>query len=163
MVFYTHTLHIAMIPLVPMLLSQHCLLITAILTYSCMPCLVHMSIMSAMPKYHSKFLIAFYAHLVSFSNIRSILSNRTYTTEFIVLSHARFNVIRQHYSLIWRIKVPYQIIYCIKYTLTVLVPYYEKMFSKMKNVCSGTQTTSQLLYCLHFHLLGTPVDVQWVV
>ena len=55
-----------------------------------MPCLVYMPIKSAMPKYHSKVPIALYAHL-SFSNIRSIISNKTYTTEFVVSSYARFN------------------------------------------------------------------------
>ena len=77
-----------------MLLSQHCLLRlsmsqSAILTYSCMPCLVYMPIKFAMPKYHSKFPIVFYAHLASFGNISSILSNTTYTKEFVVLSHTR--------------------------------------------------------------------------
>ena len=68
---------------------------SAMLTHSCMPCLVYMPIKSAMPKYHSKFPIAFYARLVSFSHIRLILSNRTYTTEFVISSHARFNIIMQ--------------------------------------------------------------------
>ena len=71
-------------------------------SYMHMPCLVYMSIKSTMPKYHSKFPIAFCAHLVSFSNIRFILSNGTYTTEFVVSNHAGFKIIRQHYGFIWR-------------------------------------------------------------
>ena len=96
----------------------------AIITSSCMhmPCLVYMSIKSTMPKYHSKFPIAFCAHLVSFSNIRFILSNGTYTTEFVVSNHARFKIIRQHYGFIWR-ENPFS-------NDSVYKVDYEKMFSK---------------------------------
>ena len=88
--------------------------LSAIISYSCMPCLLYIPIKSAMPKYHSKFPIALYAHLVSFSNIKSILSNRTYTTEFAVSSHERFNIIRQHCGFIWRQKAPFRSIQTIE-------------------------------------------------
>ena len=54
--------------------------------------MVYMPIKSAMPNDHSKFPIPFYARLVSF-NIRSILSNRANTTEFVISSYARFNIL----------------------------------------------------------------------
>ena len=56
---------------------------------------LYMTIQSAVPKQSSKLHIAFYALLVSFNNNTSILSNRTYRTEFVVPSHARCNKIRQ--------------------------------------------------------------------
>ena len=86
-----------------------------------MPCLVYMSIKSAMPNYHSKFPVAFYVCLVSFSNIRLIPSNRTYTMEFVVSSHARFSIIRLRDGFIWRQK-----------GRSLLVPYYEKTLSENK-------------------------------
>ena len=73
-----------------------------------------------MPKYYSKFPIAFYAHLVSFNNIRSILSNRTYATEFVVSSHARFKIIKQYYGFVWRRKAPFRMIQSIKKSLTTV-------------------------------------------
>ena len=56
---------------------------------------LYMIIQFAMPKQSFELPIAFYTSLVSFSNIRSILSNRTYGTEFVVSSYARFNKIKQ--------------------------------------------------------------------
>ena len=50
------------------------ILLSALFTHSCIPCLVYIAIQSAMPKLSSEFPIAFYAHLVSFSNVRSRLS-----------------------------------------------------------------------------------------
>ena len=106
-----------------------------------MPCLVYMPIKSAMPNYHSKFPIAFYAHLVSFSNIRSILSNRTYTTEFVVSSHARFNIIRQHCGFICRWKASFQLIQSsYKVDIHFWCHTMKKRLAKIKNIWSGTWT-----------------------
>ena len=58
-------------------------------TYSCMPCLVYMPIQSAMPKSSSEFPKAFFGDLVCFSDIKLILSNRTYSMEIIVSSHEK--------------------------------------------------------------------------
>ena len=68
-------MYLAMIPLYKflILLSQHCLLsLSAIHTYSCIPCLMYMPIKSTVPKYHSEFPMVFYSYLVSFINIRLI-------------------------------------------------------------------------------------------
>ena len=71
------------------------MLLSVLVTHSCIPCRVYMTIQSAMPKQSSELPIAFYAHLVNFSNFRSILSNRTYITEFVVSSNVRCNKIKQ--------------------------------------------------------------------
>ena len=104
LVFCTQLLYYAYVVFIitaSMLLSLHCLLslpmlLSGLLTHSCIPCLVYMTIQSAMPKWSSEPPVAFYARLVSFSNFRSILSNRTYITKFVVSSNVRCNKIRQH-------------------------------------------------------------------
>ena len=69
-------------PLVTMLglcyLLSRPMLLSALLAYSCVACLVYMAIQSAILSI--RFHIAFYACLVSFSNIKSILPNKAYTT-----------------------------------------------------------------------------------
>ena len=90
LVFCTQLLYYAYLVFIitaSMLRSLHCLLslpmlLSGLLTHSCIPCLVYMTIQSAMPKQSSELPIAFYARLVNFSNFRSILSNRMHITEF---------------------------------------------------------------------------------
>ena len=139
---------------------------SAILTYSCIPCLVYMPIKSAMPKYCSKFPTAFYTHLVSFGNIRSILSNRTYATEFIVSSLARLKIIRQHYSFIWRRKAPFQMIPSIKKTYAVVTILWKTFGENKKHLqwdSNHWPVSLRVNGCLHLRLLGTPVDEQQVL
>ena len=148
------------------------------LTHSCMPCLVYMPIKSAMPKYHSKFPIAFYAHLVSFSNIRSILSNRTYTTEFVISSHARFNIIMQAALQFYlEAKSPFSIdsdykvdIYCWRDTMKKRIAAMKKSLDKIKKRLQWDSNHVPVSYvalrvngCLHLGLLGTPIDERWVL
>ena len=117
LVFCTQLLYYAYLVFIitaSMLLSLHCLLslpilLSGLLTHSCIPCLVYMTIQSAMSKQSSELPIAFYVRLVSFSNFRSILSNSTYIMEFAVSSNARCNKIRQRLRLHFVLKSPISI------------------------------------------------------
>ena len=94
LIFYTQLLYypyLVFIITAYVLLSLHCLLSLPMLyTLSGL----YRTVQSAMPKQSSELHAAFYTSLVSFSIIRSILFNRTYSMEFVVSSNMRCNKIR---------------------------------------------------------------------
>ena len=84
------------------------MLLSALLTHSCIPCLVYTWLSSLLCLSSLlELLIPFYACLVNFSNIKLILSDRTHSTRFVVISHARYNKFKQQWNLILSLKAPF--------------------------------------------------------
>ena len=63
-----------------------------------------MTIQSAMPKQSSEFPIALYTHLVSFSNIRSILSNIKRTAQNLLYQAMRDVIKLSHIEALFQAK-----------------------------------------------------------